>query len=165
MTSSRVLGFVSLTAALLAAAPAAAETHHPYAGQEKRGIKALSDVEIGDLMAGRGMGLARAAELNGFPGPMHVLEHEKALSLTQAQRAAIAGRIQAARAELAKLAGLEDSQAVELPVIGPLAEVRLDHLADLFLQGHLLNQFLDTFLHLYLLFIRDLRARGSRVQE
>lgn len=36
---------------------------------------------------------------------------------------------------------------------------------DLFLQGHLLNQFLDTFLHLYLLFIRDLRAHGSRVQN
>ena len=37
-------------------------------------MKALSDQQIADLKAGRGMGLALAAELNGYPGPMHVLE-------------------------------------------------------------------------------------------
>ena len=124
MTSSRVLGFVSLTAALLAAAPAAAETHHPYAGQEKRGIKALSDVEIGDLMAGRGMGLAKAAELNGFPGPMHVLEHEKALNLTQAQRAAIA-EIRTRMAAAAQVLGREIVEA-ERALETSFAEKRID---------------------------------------
>ena len=34
------------------------------------------------------MGLAQAAELNGFPGPMHVLELADRLELTSAQSAA-----------------------------------------------------------------------------
>jgi len=45
----------------------------PYAGMQMRSIKALSDQQIADLAAGRGMGLALAAELNGYPGPSHVL--------------------------------------------------------------------------------------------
>ncbi len=35
------------------------------------------------------MGLALAAELNGYPGPMHVLEHAVALRLTDTQRAGL----------------------------------------------------------------------------
>lgn len=38
--------------------------------------------------AGAGMGYARAAELNHFPGPMHVLELADKLALTEEQRAA-----------------------------------------------------------------------------
>src|SRR5712692_7148759 len=38
-------------------------------GQEGRAIKSLSAEETADLLAGRGMGAARAAELNHFPGP------------------------------------------------------------------------------------------------
>jgi len=37
-------------------------------------IRGLSEREIEDLRSGRGMGLARAAELNGYPGPRHLLE-------------------------------------------------------------------------------------------
>lgn len=84
-----------LAAALIAAVPAAAQqAGHggphamPYAGLETRRIKALTDEQAADLRAGRGMGLALAAELNGYPGPMHVLEHADALRLTPAQRAA-----------------------------------------------------------------------------
>ncbi len=40
----------------------------PYAGFQDRPIKALSQQQIDDLQAGRGMGLALAAELNGYPG-------------------------------------------------------------------------------------------------
>ena len=61
---------------LLAFATAAQAQHQqPYAGLEQRQVKALSEQQIADLKAGRGMGLALAAELNGYPGPMHVLEH------------------------------------------------------------------------------------------
>ncbi len=60
----------------------------PYAGFERRRIKALSDTQQTDLLAGRGMALALAAELNGYPGPLHVLEHAEALGLTPAQHAA-----------------------------------------------------------------------------
>lgn len=66
---------------------AAAVTPSPYAGQETRGIKALSAKEQADLLAGKGMGLAKAAELNGYPGPAHVLELAKELSLNAEQRA------------------------------------------------------------------------------
>lgn len=57
-----------------------------YAGQQSREIKALSDKEIQDLLAGAGMGFAKSAELNRHPGPMHALDHAAALELTQAQR-------------------------------------------------------------------------------
>jgi Spy/CpxP family protein refolding chaperone len=70
-------------------APASAQSHQPYAGQDKRDVKALSETEIADLLAGRGMGLAKAAELNGYPGPMHVLEHAAALDLSDEQRRAV----------------------------------------------------------------------------
>lgn len=46
----------------------------PYRGQLASEIRGLSAQEIDDLREGRGMGLARAAELNGYPGPKHVLE-------------------------------------------------------------------------------------------
>jgi hypothetical protein len=60
----------------------------PYAGMQSRSIKALSDQQIADLNAGRGMGLALAAELNGYPGPLHVLELADKLDLSADQRAA-----------------------------------------------------------------------------
>ena len=96
--------------ASLAAVPAAAQTAG-YAGQQAREIKALSSQETADLLAGHGMGLARAGELNGYPGPMHVLELRERLDLTPAQvEAAQAsfGRMQAAAKPLgAEVAGLE----------------------------------------------------------
>jgi hypothetical protein len=58
----------------------------PYAGMQQRQIKAFSEEQIGDLRAGRGMSLALAAELNNYPGPMHVLEFADKLELTVVQR-------------------------------------------------------------------------------
>lgn len=58
----------------------------PYAGQETREIKALSRGEADDLANGRGMGLARPAELNRYPGPLHVLELAGELRLSAEQR-------------------------------------------------------------------------------
>lgn len=56
-----------------------------YAGQQDRAIKALSSEEISGYLEGKGMGLARAAELNGYPGPRHVQDLAKELNLTPAQ--------------------------------------------------------------------------------
>src|ERR1019366_8686260 len=61
----------------------------PYAGMQTRSIKALSDQQIADLGAGRGMGLALAAEMNGYPGPSHVLELADRLDLSAEQRASV----------------------------------------------------------------------------
>ena len=41
--------------------------------------------EFRNLRQGRGMGMGRVAETNGYPGPMHVLEHAEALELTEGQ--------------------------------------------------------------------------------
>lgn len=57
----------------------------PYAGQEIRRIKSLSVERVADLLAGRGAGYAKAAELNGVPGPAHILEMKDAISLTADQ--------------------------------------------------------------------------------
>jgi Spy/CpxP family protein refolding chaperone len=58
----------------------------PYAGMQNSSLKALSEQQIEDLRAGRGMGLAMAAELNSYPGPAHVLELASALNLSEDQR-------------------------------------------------------------------------------
>lgn len=74
----------------------------PYAGQQQQEISSLSPAEVADLRAGRGMGLARPAELNGYPGPLHVLELAAALELSAEQRArteALYARMQAAARE------------------------------------------------------------------
>lgn len=58
----------------------------PYAGEQHREVKSLSSMEVADLLAGKGMGHAKAAELNGYPGPAHVIEHAAALALTPDQK-------------------------------------------------------------------------------
>ena len=62
-----------------------ATSQQPYAGLQNRPIKALSEQQIADLNAGRGMGLALAAELNGYPGPMHAIELANQLQLSPEQ--------------------------------------------------------------------------------
>jgi Spy/CpxP family protein refolding chaperone len=47
----------------------------------------ISADESADYLSGTGMGYARAAELNHFPGPMHVLELADKLGLSAEQRA------------------------------------------------------------------------------
>ena len=79
---------IAAAIAILAVALTAAPAQSPYAGMQTRPIKALSTQQIDDLREGRGMGLALAAELNGYPGPSHVLElsDKLALSATQKER-------------------------------------------------------------------------------
>ena len=67
--------------AMVSATPAS-----PYMGQEQRQIKSLSAAEITDYLAGKGMGMAKAAELNHYPGPSHVLELATALNLSTEQK-------------------------------------------------------------------------------
>lgn len=84
-------------AALAAVVPVRAQHQHhqhqgsPYAGQEAREIKALSADEVRDLLNGAGMGFAKAAELNRYPGPLHVLENATKVGLSEAQQVRIAG--------------------------------------------------------------------------
>lgn len=81
----------SLASALLLASVAivahGTQPASPYAGQEVRDIKALSPEDTAALLAGKGSGLAKAAELNGYAGPAHVLELAAPLALSAEQRA------------------------------------------------------------------------------
>lgn len=56
-----------------------------YVGQENREIKSLSETDIEELTNGKGWGLAKAAELNGVPGPAHLLEMKEEISLSPEQ--------------------------------------------------------------------------------
>ena len=51
----------------------------------KNEIKALSNEQVSGYLNGDGMGLAKAAELNHYPGPKHVLEFSEELNLTEEQ--------------------------------------------------------------------------------
>lgn len=57
-----------------------------YAGEEQRAIKALSADETQSYLDGKGAGLAKAAELNHYPGPAHVLELADKLELSAQQK-------------------------------------------------------------------------------
>jgi hypothetical protein len=83
---------ILIMAAILSSDPAlAGESHHehihssPYAGEQTREIKALSKEDIDELLRGGGWGLAKSAELNGMPGPTHVLDMAAELDLSAEQ--------------------------------------------------------------------------------
>jgi hypothetical protein len=82
------MALFALLAIVATTATSSAQTTSPYSGQEQRAIKALSEEEIRDLLEARGMGLAKAAELNSYPGPLHVLQLAAELGLSDAQRKA-----------------------------------------------------------------------------
>jgi hypothetical protein len=75
----------ALLFAILAAAPAQAQHVHPAEHTTASGLKALTPEQVAELLAGEGMGLAKAAELNHYPGPKHVLELADKLELSAAQ--------------------------------------------------------------------------------
>ena len=86
---SRAMIYASaLSLAFLGAPVLSQSVKSAYVGQEARLVKALSPEETDAYLAGKGMGLAKAAELNGYPGPAHVLELAEQLRLTPAQVAA-----------------------------------------------------------------------------
>jgi uncharacterized cupredoxin-like copper-binding protein/Spy/CpxP family protein refolding chaperone len=118
-----------------------------YAGEEKRSIKSLSAEEIEQYRAGAGMGYAKSAELNHFPGPMHALELADRLQLSaeqkrkaqdlmaahKAQARAIGAKLVAAESAIEALfrAGDVPKEALEKAVQQAAAlqgEYRLSHL-------------------------------------
>jgi Spy/CpxP family protein refolding chaperone len=144
---------IAFAVAVLAGGVVLAQHHahnpaQPYAGQQARAVSSLSPDELRGFLEGRGMGLARAAELNGYPGPMHVLELEKELKLTPGQRREVElamGRMKAratdlgrqyVEAERAVDAAFRSSSADAATITARvtdanrlLGEVRLSHLA------------------------------------
>ena len=112
-----------LAAALCAAAlpvphgAGLAQTAQPYAGEDTREIAGLSSDRIAGLRAGAGLSYALSAELNGWPGPVHVLELADALALD--------------RDTIAEVEGIRASMLAEAIVLGEAlinAEAALDAL-------------------------------------
>lgn len=130
------------------AAAATDANQTPYAGQQNRAIKTLSAHDVDDLESGKGWGFAKAAELNGVPGPSHLLNMKDKIGLTAEQAAAVSmifaemkskaiplgKRFVALEAQLntAFVAGDMDDQGLKtlLDEIGGLrAELRFVHLS------------------------------------
>ena len=92
-----------VVAIMMSSVASAAFAQSQYAGIQTRPIKALSEQQVADLKAGRGMGLALPAELNGYPGPRHVLELSEQLGLSAEQRARIQSLFDSMKAETVPL--------------------------------------------------------------
>jgi Spy/CpxP family protein refolding chaperone len=133
--------------------PSLAQSGHDHqhsgapAAQAHRRVDALQR-EFDQVVAdGRGFGLAFAADQNGYPGPLHVLELKDALGLTPEQEARVralyeamladarprAARLAAAEARLRAVfaAGVADEAAVSAAVAdteAARAALRLAHL-------------------------------------
>lgn len=99
--------FLAAAALMLVLTPAFAQEHgdRPYAGFEARTIKGLSEEDIAELQRGGGWGLALPAELNGKPGPTHLLEHSNALGLSDTQIGELTEIFERMRAEAIEAGG------------------------------------------------------------
>lgn len=93
------LALACLVLAIPVSAVAQHQGHSPYAGIEGREIKSLSAEDVEDLRVGRGWGLALAAELNGVPGPAHLLELKDGIGLSPDQVLTIEAIFAAMQAE------------------------------------------------------------------
>jgi hypothetical protein len=61
----------------------------PYLDQLDSSVRGLSQEDIDGLLAGEGMGYAKSAELNGYPGPRHILDMSRELQLSTEQMTSI----------------------------------------------------------------------------
>ncbi|MBC8258066.1 MAG: hypothetical protein H8E38_03530 [SAR324 cluster bacterium] len=81
-------------------------TESPYIGQEKWEIKSLSPDDVKGLLEGLGTpfgGMAKLGELNGYPGPRHVLDLSEKMNLTESQKIQIEGIFNEMKIESIKL--------------------------------------------------------------
>jgi hypothetical protein len=93
-----------LAATVFFLSPVVAQTANtPYTGEQSRSIKSLSDSDVAGLLAGQGAGFAKAAELNGYPGPAHTLELKDRLGLSPAQVSASEALMSAHKARAREL--------------------------------------------------------------
>lgn len=121
-----------LICVLLAVVPAKlqAQDHHhsvapsPYAGMETRAIKSLSESDIDQLKRGAGWKLALPAELNGVPGPAHLLELKDEIGLSADQVAKIEAIYAAMKTEA--IAAGENLIAAEAEIDNAFGEGTID---------------------------------------
>jgi hypothetical protein len=155
-------------AACLLAVPVLA-TDMPYAGQQARTIKALSDDDIATLSKGEGMGMAKAAELNGYPGPAHVLALAAQLGLTETQQRDVAAIFARMNAAAKPIGGELIAQEQTLDQLFAKGKITLDQLAAATaaiaeLQGRLRSVHLAAHLETRALLSADQIARYQQLR-
>ena len=114
MNAHKTMPLLFGCAGLFAIASTAALAQHdhptsPYAHGRSSEISSLTTAEVHALRNGEGMGLARAAELNHFPGPKHLLELAPELNLDHAQ----VERIEAIRERMKRRAVAKGKEILE----------------------------------------------------
>ena len=87
----RSVGLVIALAGSIVFSGIASAQQSPYAGDQTRTIKALSPADVVALTNGTGRGMAKAGELNGYPGPAHIMGMSDMLNLSTAQKSATSG--------------------------------------------------------------------------
>lgn len=127
--------------------------HSQYAGQEKRDIKAFSDEDVKSYLEGNGMGFAKVAELNGFPGPKHILENESSLNLTAGQKESVQNSFEKMNTEAVNLGKTIVQKERELDQLFAQNKINNDELKDKTqeiakLQGDLRNIHLQAHLEM-----------------
>jgi Spy/CpxP family protein refolding chaperone len=123
--------FLCAACALLVAGPVVGQQPSPYADAGSDSVRTLTTEEVRLLLSGEGMGLARPAELNGYPGPRHVLDLADSLQLTAEQRAET-GKLFIGMREEAIAAGrrvLKAERALDAGFAAGAPESELDRLA------------------------------------
>ena len=134
----------------------------PYKSLAGREIKALSQDQIDAYLEGLGMGLAQAAELNGYPGPKHVLELAQELGISLNQRSDTEDIFEAMHAQATRLGREIVDQEKQLDqrfVEGRIDEATVVQLSEEIgrLQGRLRGVHLRA--HLAMMRVLNLRQR------
>jgi hypothetical protein len=89
--------------AALAALALMGQAPSTYVPLQDRPIKALEAERVRGLLAGEGLAYALAAELNGYPGPLHAVELGARIGLSREQIAVARARTEAGKAEFRRL--------------------------------------------------------------
>ncbi len=113
-----------------------------YSGQETRWIKSLSPEDIESLETGSGIafgGMAKLAELNGYPGPRHVLEMAVEIDLSNEQKEKVEMMFSEMQSEAIplgeKIIGIEkeiDTMFAEKTITTEILENKLRESAELY---------------------------------
>lgn len=111
-------------AILAAAAAFALMGQSPYVPIQDRPIKALDAERVRGLLAGEGLAYALAAELNGFPGPLHAVGLGPRIGLSREQIAAARARTETGKAEFRRLGA--ELVAAERALDTAFADRRID---------------------------------------
>jgi Spy/CpxP family protein refolding chaperone len=146
-----------------------AEAPSPYAGEEQRPVKALSPERVNALLAGAGLGFAKTAELNSYPGPVHALELTVELEMTTAQRAAAQAAFERMRADAKRLGTAVVDKEVELDRLFASKEIDAERLRQLtqeiaVLEGHLRYTHLAAHLEMRRILTPEQFARYDRLR-